>query len=282
MSIPPEAERVLKETSRTFYLPAVRLPHGLREAVTSFLLCLRAADSIEDHPRLPANLKQQLLSELSDALVDGSAAVGPVAGLQQMSAELPEVTTRIHDWARIAPPAIAYRVWDAAASLAERMAEWVRRDWLIETESDLDRYTFCVAGSVGLLLCDLWAWHDGTISDRSDAVAFGKGLQAVNILQNRAEDLACGKDYFPREWTESDVRGYATKNLSRGETYVQSLPGGPALEFCQVPLALAWATLQALAEGRNKLSRSEVSGIVGHLRAGQAGPPPPNGSVMKF
>jgi farnesyl-diphosphate farnesyltransferase len=274
MSMPPEADRVLKETSRTFYLPTVALPQGLREAVTSFLLCLRAADSIEDHPRLPARLKQQLLRELSDALEDGSAAVGPVAGLRQMSAELPEVTMRIHDWARIAPPAIAYRVWDAAASLAERMAQWVGRDWLIGTESDLDRYTFCVAGSVGLLLCDLWAWHDGTISDRSDAVAFGKGLQAVNILQNRADDLACGRDYFPREWTESDVRGYATRNLGRGKAYVQGLPRGPALEFCQVPLALAWATLHALEEGRTRLSRPEVSGIVGRIRAGRAGPPP--------
>ena len=70
-------------------------------------------------------------------------------------------------------------------------------DWRIESQDDLDRYTHSVAGSVGLLLSDLWAWHDGTRTDRGDAVAYGRGLQTVNIIRNRDEDLGRGADFFP-------------------------------------------------------------------------------------
>ena len=73
--------------------------------------------------------------------------------------------------------------------MAERMAGWVAEGWRIQTEADLDRYTYGVAGAAGVLLCDLWAWAEGEQLHRSAAIQFGRGLQAVNILRNRAEDL---------------------------------------------------------------------------------------------
>ncbi len=39
---------------------------------------------------------------------------------------------------------------------------------------------------------------------------------------------------------------------------------GPALEFCQVPLILAHATLDTLANGERKLSRSAVLSLIAH------------------
>ena len=38
--------RVLKDTSRTFFIPIVRLPQRLQEAVGSAYLCMRAIDEI--------------------------------------------------------------------------------------------------------------------------------------------------------------------------------------------------------------------------------------------
>lgn len=38
------ALKVLEETSRTFYIPIVKLPPGAQEAVASAYLCLRAID----------------------------------------------------------------------------------------------------------------------------------------------------------------------------------------------------------------------------------------------
>jgi len=37
---------ILEETSRTFYIPIVKLPVGVQEAVASAYLCLRAIDEI--------------------------------------------------------------------------------------------------------------------------------------------------------------------------------------------------------------------------------------------
>jgi farnesyl-diphosphate farnesyltransferase len=55
----------LEETSRTFYLPVVRLPAGLREAVASGYLCMRALDEIEDHPDLSSVHKVDILNRVT-------------------------------------------------------------------------------------------------------------------------------------------------------------------------------------------------------------------------
>ncbi|MGI8423158.1 MAG: squalene/phytoene synthase family protein, partial [Chloroflexota bacterium] len=181
---------------------------------------------------------------------------------QPLRNRLAEVTLRIGEWALLAPPDVAPRVWDATAAMADRMAGWADSGWRVESEVDLDRYTFGVAGAVGLLLSDLWAWYDGTQTDRSLAVGFGRGLQAVNILRNHVEDRERGVDFFPTGWTAAQMQHYARRNLDLAEAYTRSLPGGPALEFCTVPLTLAKATMAALARGETKLARAVVLELV--------------------
>jgi farnesyl-diphosphate farnesyltransferase len=180
---------------------------------------------------------------------------------------LPEVTNRLGEWLALAPEAIAPRIWDANSVMAHRMAYWVEHDWKIHTETDLDCYTFSVAGTVGLLLSDLWAWYDGTPTHRGYAVGFGRGLQAVNILRNRAEDLARGVNFFPDDWGEDDLRCYTERNLALADAYVGALSPGPANDFCRLPLSLAYATLDALARGESKLSRSTVLEIIKQARS---------------
>ena len=126
--------------------------------------------------------------------------------------------------------------------------------WTISTQADLDRYTFGVAGAVGLILSDLWAWYDGTKTDRSLAIGFGRGLQAVNILRNHSEDLRRGVDFYPIGWDDLAMQAYARHNLAKASAYVQALPAGPALDFCKIPLVLAYATLDALIAGENTSS----------------------------
>jgi farnesyl-diphosphate farnesyltransferase len=149
--------------------------------------------------------------------------------------------------------------------MADRMAHWAESSWTIQSEMDLDRYTFGVAGSVGLLLSDLWAWYNNTQTNRIQAVGFGRGLQAVNILRNHAEDLTRGVEFFPPDWGIEDMQAYARRNLALADAYTNALPPGPVFEFCIIPLALAYATLDALAKGDGKLSRRDVLQIVSQL-----------------
>lgn len=269
MSIGEDALDMLKKTSRTFFIPISRLPARLQEAVMSGYLCLRAIDEIEDHASLDNLTKAMLLRSISRTLQTNFAAGDFAAVLGHYRQELPEVTLRVGAWAMLAPPDISARVWEATATMADRMAQWAESGWVIRTEADLDRYTFGVAGSVGLLLSDLWIWYNGTQSNRIQAVGFGRGLQAVNILRNHTEDMARGVNFFPPGWSVEDMHAYARRNLALADAYTRALPPGPVLDFCSLPLALAYATLEAMARGDGKLSRSAVLQIVNQGAAGR-------------
>jgi farnesyl-diphosphate farnesyltransferase len=263
-SLREEALKVLEATSRTFYIPISRLPARLMDAVGSGYLCMRAIDEIEDHPKLENSLKTNLLRDVSRVLQSTSGALGDSleAVWSAHRGLLPEVTLRLGDWIRLAPASIAPRIWDATAAMADRMAHWSETNWAVHTQADLDGYTFSVAGAVGLMLSDLWAWYDGTQTDRYHAIGFGRGLQAVNILRNREDDLARGVDFFPDGWGASRMQVYARRNLALADAYTLELSSTAALSFCKIPLTLAYATLDVLDQGGAKLSRDDVLHLI--------------------
>ena len=257
----------LKETSRTFYLPVVRLPAGLREAVACGYLCMRGLDEIEDHTTLSTSAKIDLLTHLSLAFqgqtsIEGFDRVPVDRALEPYLDQLPDVSRRLADWAVLAPAAIAPRIWEAAAAMADRMAYWASVNWAMGSLEDLDRYTFSVAGSVGILLCDLLAFFEGAQVDRSKALLFGRGLQLVNIVRNRPEDIARGIDFFPPGYTAERLAAYARDCLERAETYALTVPSRAFLAIYQIPLKLAYATLDAIGRGEAKLSREAVLALV--------------------
>lgn len=267
MSVHEDMMEMLRETSRTFFIPIYHLPPGLQEPVASAYLCMRAIDEIEDHAQLEKPVKIRLLRSISQ-LLQAQSDVGSFmrnefsavfAGQQDT---LPAVTLRLAEWACYAPNSIAPRIWDTTAAMAERMACWVAKGWKIRTEADLDSYTYSVAGSIGLLLCDIWAWFTGEQLSRTHALHFGRGLQAVNILRNRVDDLARGVDFFPVGWTWEQMYSYAQRKLSSAEAYTKTLASDAVTFFIKIPLALAYGTLDALKRGEAKLSREAVLQII--------------------
>jgi farnesyl-diphosphate farnesyltransferase len=267
MSNHKEVMRVLKETSRTFYLPVSRLPEKLQETVAAAYLCMRAIDEIEDHVTLENADKARLLRNVglimqSQTTVNDRVLFELQAAFKPFENILPEVTLRVGEWACHAPTIISPRIWDATAAMADRMAQWVERNWEVRTESDLDAYTYSVAGAVGLLLCDIWAWFDGSQIDRNAAIHFGRGLQAVNILRNRNEDLRRQVDYYPRGWTREQMFAYARRNLELARQGVVSMPRDAFKYLVEIPLLLAESTLDVLERGQEKLTRVQVMQIV--------------------
>lgn len=257
-----EADSVLRTTSRTFYIPISRLSPKLKEAVTSAYLCMRAIDEIEDHTDLPSPTKINLLQSVGTLLQTPFTKSDFDTLFQPYQSSLPEVTLRIHDWIQIAPTSIHPRIFHWTTEMSNGMGKWVEKKWQVHTEEDLDSYTYYVAGLVGLLLDDIWQWYDGTTTDREQAIAYGRGLQAVNIIRNREEDRLRGVDFFPDGWDYPEMFAYAKRNLASADEYVDSLSKGPILDFCKVPLALAHGTLKAIELGKVKLSRSAVLNIV--------------------
>ena len=266
MNLHSRALETLKQTSRTFYIPIARLPGELQDAVASAYLCMRAIDEIEDTPDLDNYTKARLLRSISlrmQEITDADSYNRIGGDLTPYKSVLPEVSLQIGEWASLAPQTIAPRIWDATAAMSDRMAYWAEENWTISTEADLDRYTFSVAGAVGLLLSDLWSWYDGTTTNRTQAIAFGRGLQAVNIVRNQREDSLRGVSFVPQGWTSQDVQNYARRQLKQANLYIESLPkDSPAMSFCQIPYILAKGTLDAIAVGKPKLTRHDVMNLV--------------------
>jgi farnesyl-diphosphate farnesyltransferase len=256
---------MLMATSRTFFIPISHLPSGLQEAVTSAYLCMRAIDEIEDHPQLTLESKHNLLRSISLLLKKPYNNKELMTLFHPYNSLLPEVTLRFGEWIKLCPPAIVENISNATSTMAKGMADWALKEWRIENEEDLNEYTFYVAGLVGVMLSDIWKWYDSVETDKDLAIAFGRGLQSVNILRNRAEDIERGVDFFPDGWELEDMFMYARRNLALADVYMEDIKPGPILDFCKLPIALAHGTLDALTEGKEKMSRATVTEIVSRV-----------------
>ncbi|MFS8630948.1 MAG: phytoene/squalene synthase family protein, partial [Bacillales bacterium] len=250
-----DAMRVLKETSRTFYIPITLLNRKLKYTVGSAYLLMRAIDEIEDHESLENEVKGQLLKETAKLLrLDGDFPTGKFEMLlSPYKKSLPEVTLRLPDWLLVCPPEILPKVKASTAEMADGMAKWALKNWAIKTKEDLDDYTYYVAGLVGAMLSDIWKWYDGTDTDYELAIGFGRGLQAVNILRNQHEDFETrGVSFIPEGWSREDLFHYTEENLQKADRYMENITKRSILLFCRLPLALAHKTLNALKEGKEK------------------------------
>lgn len=252
----------LLATSRTFFIPISHLPTGLQEAIGSAYLCMRAIDEIEDDALLPADTKIYLLQSVARLLKEDYSKESIEAFFTPYKEDLPDVTLFLADWISYCPSSALDRVLDSTVEMAEGMAKWVAKNWKIKSESDLDDYTYYVAGLVGVMLSDIWKWYDGTETNRELAIAFGRGLQTVNILRNREEDAERGVQFFPEGWGFEEMLAHTERNLSLADQYCETLQTKDIVHFCKIPLELAKATLVALKSGRDKINRNEVNEIV--------------------
>ncbi|HHY73430.1 MAG TPA: phytoene/squalene synthase family protein [Bacillus bacterium] len=255
-----EAEEMLALTSRTFVIPISRLEGSLHHVVMAAYLCMRSIDEIEDHPILARENKIQLLTSIGERILNEDDSLSPL--FEPFIDMLPEVTVRIDDWLSLIPLEISSKVRLFISNMALGMASWTERNWLVQTEEDLDDYTYVVAGLVGELLSFLWKWHDEIDTDSNLAVAFGRGLQAVNIVRNQREDLGRGVSFFPEGWTQEKMIHYAKKQLAQADEYITAIHSKPIYEFCSIPLALAHGTLRVIENNQEKLQREEVVKIV--------------------
>jgi farnesyl-diphosphate farnesyltransferase len=258
-----DAISVLKETSRTFYIPITFLQKELKHTVASAYLVFRAIDEIEDHQELDNDEKYKILMQIRDLFQQPFNNEKYLCIFGPLKDRMPEVTIRLEEWLQACPKDTLPIVMNAAREMAFGMAKWAKANWQIRTREDLDDYTYYVAGLVGVMLSNLWEYCAGVKTDSELAIGYGRGLQAVNILRNEKEDLVeRGVSFVPDGWTRKELFDYADENLAKADEYMKSLNKRSILLFCRLPLALAHKTLAALKEGREKITRAEVEQTV--------------------
>jgi phytoene synthase len=67
-----------------------------------------------------------------------------------------------------------------------------------QTEAQLMHYAHGVAGTVGLMMCDLLGVSDADA--RECAARLGRAMQLTNIARDVVEDARMGRRYLPAEW----------------------------------------------------------------------------------
>ena len=263
-----DAMRVLKETSRTFFIPITFLQKDLKLAVASAYLAMRALDEIEDHESVDNDTKHDILMKVSELLKHPFNEEAYITALGSVKEKMPEVTLRIADWIQVCPVGARDIVLAATSEMATGMAKWAKCNWEVHTREDLDDYTYYVAGLVGAMLAELFEWNSGIKTDRELAIGYGRGLQAVNIINNQQEDMdERGVSFVPDGWTREDLFAYADEQLAKGDEYMKSIQKRSILLFCRLPLALAHKTLKSIKDGRGKMTRAEVEATVEEVQA---------------
>ena len=100
----------------------------------------------------------------------------------------------------------------------------------IQTEKELERYCYCVAGAVGLQAMRIFGLQ-GAQAD-SFAVALGQALQLTNILRDKRKDAAIKRSYIPKEWVrdkDSELISKAYESFEEVAKLEQILPSRPIL-----------------------------------------------------
>jgi farnesyl-diphosphate farnesyltransferase len=167
------------------------------------------------------------------------------------------------------------RTSDGMATVVARADE--RGNLRLSSVQDLKDYCYIVAGIVGELLTEVFL-HDAPSLESQRAaltqrmVAFGEGLQLVNILKDAGDDARDGRVYLPATTARADIFALARADLDEANEYVKALQAGGApkgfLGFTGISLALAYKALDALEERGTgaKVSRLEVARLLGMVQ----------------
>ena len=310
----------LASVSRSFSLTIRLLPDPLREPITLGYLLARALDTVADTATVAPATRLEHLRVLSEMIKYGNDAevLRPLqrdlVGKQEHDGEreLLKHLDQCLDWLEAQPTDDR---WDLRRTLA-RIGRGQELDLLrfgagtaaapipLETDADLDEYTYFVAGCVGELwtrLCERKlpaGW-----SKRSEAEMlplgkhFGQGLQMVNILRDLPEDLANGRCYLPADLlaehglTVTDLldspqkarpllaqlRQQTVAHLDAAWEYVLALKTFKLRYACALPVLIGLETLGLLAQTspletseRLKVSRGSVKKLMASATVGAA------------
>jgi farnesyl-diphosphate farnesyltransferase len=282
---------LLEKTSRTFALSIPPLPEPTRREVTVAYLLFRIADTFEDATHWPAEARIAALRDFTALLRGGAradaerlarewtaAGVSSHAGYRELIAETPFVFDAFGALAPEAAELLRAHVSRSAEGMARFVDRTDDRGLTLHSLEDLRDYCYTVAGIVGELLTELFLLEESSLRPaaaglRSRARAFGEALQLVNILKDSEDDAREGRRYLPAAVPRPDVFALARRDLETAEEYVDALAASGAprglLEFTGLPVALAWAALEAVeAKGPGaKVSRPEVLRIVQRVRS---------------
>ena len=298
-------EEMLPQVSRTFALNIGKLKGETHRAVLLGYLLFRIADTFEDNgcqteeEKIRSLLRFAVIFEGDKNLEERLKLYEPLrSSLKEESPEknlvengdrvfrcyfdLPEIYRRIMD------PHLATTA-EGMASFQKRKQEEGKAIFQLRDLPDLEDYCYYVAGSVGIMLTELFCLREGLKSHepelRRRQVQFGLALQFTNIVKDYFKDLERGWCYIPASVTGKyglepeellqlspegrrkilqELIPRVVEHFDATLEYIELLPKGERdiRLFCLIPFVLAYNTLLQVIEVGAKLSRPQVALIL--------------------
>lgn len=285
---------MLKGVSRSFYLTLRLLPRPMRRAASLGYLLARTSDTLADTNAAPLDARLQCLDQFRRAVAEKSTAPRwPVSILNAIpdprERHLLECSGEIFTGLNRLPQAEADLVREVLKIIVsgqtldlERFEHAGRENPVaLQDDAALDDYAWRVAGCVGAFWTKLgFLTLGGRFSESPEpqllerGIAYGKGLQLVNILRDLAADLATGRCYLPvadprdsRELRDCHAKWLtrADQWLADGEAYTRTLRSRRLRAATVLPALIARKTLEPMRgatwevlQTRIKVSRSVV------------------------
>jgi len=286
-------QALLKATSRSFYLTLRVLPGAIQSRIGLAYLLARTTDTIADTEIVPPAQRLEALQRLQGRIsgqTSGPLNFGQLAQQQAVPAEklmLEKVEESLSALGKFSDAdqelirAVLKTITSGQELDLQRFAGASDAKIIaLQSEAELDDYTYRVAGCVGgfwTKMCRAHLFPNATIDESqliTDGIRFGKGLQLVNILRDLPVDLRKGRCYLPAEKlaeinlspadllessNESRLRPLynhlldaAESHLKAGWVYTNCLPAGQMRVrlACAWPILIGVRTISRLRSGR--------------------------------
>ena len=291
-------KQVLKGVSRSFYLSLQMLPGPMRGAASLGYLLARISDTIADAAAASTEMRLNALKQFQQAMEVGSDLPRwPIsllnAILDSRERHLMECTGEVMAWFGQMPMVEAELIRGVVMTIIGGQTLDLERfgnasgdqPVALVDEAELDDYTWRVAGCVGEFWTKLGLTTMGAAFSHApedellrQGIAYGKGLQLVNILRDISADLAVGRCYLP-VGNPKDLaallechevwRARATAYLQEGLSYAGKLNSRRLRAASVMPAWIGQMTLDRIRgadwetlESHVKVSRSRIYGSV--------------------
>nr|UXE44829.1 hypothetical protein Hi04_10k_c3780_00017 [uncultured bacterium] len=303
---------LLRQVSRSFYTTLRILPAKIRDQIGLAYLLARTSDTIADTGLVSPELRLQALRSFRDRIAGRTREnlqFGELASHQSSDAErslLQQIEASLGLLEQLSPADLklvreVLEIIISGQELDLRLFGAASANNLValRTDSELDDYTWRVAGCVGEFWTKMCLGHlfPRTRLDEhfllKNGVRFGKGLQLTNILRDIPADLRNGRCYVPQDRlaavnlksndllqpsSEGRFRplyfsliDMAERHLRAGWAYTTALPWSSIRVrlACAWPIMIGFETLKLLRLGnildaghRIKVPRSTVTTIM--------------------
>ena len=210
---------MLKSTSRSFYPTLKYLPKKVRGQIGLLYLLARVADTIADSKHGDTEELLRLLHQYNDVAQGKSTKLPDFSNLAEIQ-DNPNEAELLKNVSDVIEGLKEYNADDRLRMLEcldiivggqildlERFgpANEGGNISALKDNSELDDYTFRVAGCVGVFWTKMSLAHIISIPPEQEeeffekGVRFGKALQMINILRDIPEDLRFGRCYIPSQ-----------------------------------------------------------------------------------